>query len=295
MIPTSSFKYYAALFLAVTVWSASIVITKLTIEGIGPLALSFFRACVAFLFLLPFALKSGFRFNMIFTKKAMMYGFFGYGGNLVLLTLGLQSCSANISAIIHGLFPVFMVFFGHLMLSERFTNYKFGGIFLSIVGVTIATAGDFSSNNSSLWGVILVILSMMTWAFYSVYAKKTAHDMPSIVLTQLCLGSSVLLIFPLFIGEAVITGFSLPDGPTILSILYLGIMSGGIAVILWNYGLRKVSSAISGIYFNLMPVLGLFFAFFIGERINTIQIAGCILVFAGVLLGTGDELKKRPL
>jgi len=295
MISKSNFKYYAALILAVVIWSSSIIVTKVTIAGFGPIALSFSRALVAFLFLLPFSLKQGFRFKMLLSRQAAIYGIFGYGGNLLLLTLGLQHCSAGISAIIHGLFPFFMILFGHFMLAEGVNKFKTFGMLFSIAGVIIASIGDFAANDGTLWGILLVVLSVFTWAFYSVYAKKTAATLNSLVLTQLCLGTSVIFIAPLFLLEMALVGIQLPTPAALGSILYLGALSGGIAVILWNYGLKKINSAVSGIYFNLMPVFGLIFAFFIGESITTIQIAGCLLVFTGVLIGTLFNPSKKTL
>jgi len=289
----SDLKFYIALIFAVVIWASSIVVTKLTIQGIGPITLCFSRALVAFLFLYPFAYKHGFQFKMLLSKRAMIYGIFGYGGNLLLLTLGLIYCSANISAIIHGLFPVFMIILGYYMVSEKITKIKIFGILFSVIGVMIATIGGFSNNSGTLIGIILVVLSVLTWSFYSVYVKKTASAMNSFVLTETCLGASLIFIFPLFIGEVVFKGISLPSSETLLSILYLGAMSGGAAIILWNYGVRKVNSAVSGIYFNLMPVFGLIFAAFIGEKINYIQIFGCGLVFLGVLIGTSSETSNR--
>lgn len=293
MVLKSNLKFYMALIFAVVVWASSIIVTKLTIQGIGPITLSFSRALVAFLFLYPFAFRNGFKLKMLLTRNAMIYGVFGYGGNLLLLTFGLKYCSANISAIIHGLFPVFMIFLGYCMLSEKITKIKIFGILFSVIGVIVATIGDLSSNSGTLTGIVLLVLSVLTWSFYTVYAKKTASEENPFVLTEICLGASVIFIFPLFVGEAAFIGISFPASETLLSILYLGIMSGGIAIILWNYGIQKVNSAVSGIYFNLMPVFGLVFAAFIGEKINPIQIIGCGLVFLGVLIGTSSEISKR--
>lgn len=295
MISKSNLKYYLALIFAVVIWSSSIIVTKVTIAGFGPVALSFSRALVAYLFLLPFSINQGFHFKMLFSRQAAIYGILGYGGNLILLTFGLQYCSAGISSIIQGLSPFFMIFFGYFLLSEEVTKNKIQGILLSVAGVIIATIGDFASNEGTIWGIILVVLSVFTWAFYSVYAKKTGAGLNSLVLTQLCLGISVLFIAPLFLLEVGLSGIELPSIAALGSILYLGIMSGGVALILWNYGLKYVNSAISGIYLNLIPVFGLIFAFFIGESINHIQIAGCLLVFAGVLIGTGFKKGKKDI
>jgi drug/metabolite transporter (DMT)-like permease len=54
--------------------------------------------------------------------------------------------------------------------------------------------------------------------------------------------------------------------------------------VLWNYSLKRIDSTVAGIYFNLMPVIGLIIAYFAHERIAFLQIAGSVLILAGVLV-----------
>lgn len=100
-------KNHLALIAAVIVWSSAFVVSKVALTGIGPVTLTSIRIIICFILLLPFTIERGFRFRNLFRKESFAYGIFGYGGNLMLLTLGLTACSAGISAISHGLFPVF--------------------------------------------------------------------------------------------------------------------------------------------------------------------------------------------
>ncbi|HVI41048.1 MAG TPA: DMT family transporter [Anaerovoracaceae bacterium] len=287
MLSIKNAKYYIALISAVFIWSSAFIVTKFALTDLGPITLSAIRILIAFLVLLPISLKRGFHFKNLFTKNAFLYGIFGYGGNLVLLSVGLLTCTANISAIIHGLFPVFMIILGHSMLNEGFTRNKVLGIIFSVAGVVIASIGDLSQNSSTtLLGILLVAVSVLTWAFYSVYSKKTAGGMDTFVLSELCFGTGFLCVLPFVILEQLYTDFSMPSGGAIFSLFYLGIMSGTVGILLWNFALKKIDSSVAGIYFNLMPVIGLFLAIFAHERIAFLQISGCILILAGVFICT---------
>lgn len=290
MLPVKNAKYYFALFSAVFIWSSAFIVTKVALTDLGPITLSLFRVLIAFIVMLPFALKRGFQFKYLFTKTAFIYGIFGYGGNLIFLSLGLITCTANISAIIHGLFPFFMILFGYSMLNESITRNKILGIIFSVAGVFIASIGDLSQKSgTTILGLALVAVSVLTWAFYSVYSKKTSEGMDSFVLSEICFGTGFLCILPLAVIELLFTSFTMPDTDALFSIFYLGAMSGGLGIVLWNYGLKEIDSSIAGIYFNLMPVIGLFLAFFVHERIAFLQIAGSILILAGVLICTKPE------
>lgn len=283
-------KYYIAIFAAVFIWSSAFIAAKVALTGLGPFTLSLFRISIAFAVLLPFAWKRGFRFGNLFSKNAFLYGIFGYGGNLVLLTLGLMTCTASISAIIHGLFPVFMIFFGYTMLSERITRNKILGIIFSVAGVVIASVGDLTQDSTTtLIGIVLVVASVLTWAYYSVFSKKTAGGMDTFVLSEICFGAGLLCILPFALLEQLFTDFSIPGPKALFSLVYLGVMSGALGIVLWNFGLKKIDSAVAGVYFNLMPVIGLVLAFFFHERIALPQVAGCILILAGVFICTRPE------
>lgn len=290
MLSFNNTKYYVAVFTAVFIWSSAFIVTKVALTGLGPITLSTIRFLIAFAILLPFARKRGFRFKNLFAKNAFLYGIFGYGGNLVLLSVGLLTCTANISAIIHGLFPIFMILLGYFMLNESITRKKILGILFSISGVVLASIGDLSQNSgTTILGIVLVTFSVLAWAFYSVYSKKTAEAIDTFVLSELCFGTGFLCILPFAVLEQLLTDFSMPSSGAIFSLLYLVIMPGGLAIVLWNFGLKKIDSAVAGIYFNLMPVIGLFLAFFAHERIAFLQVSGCILILAGVFVCTKPE------
>lgn len=294
MMKIRNVKYYIALFAAVFIWSSAFIATKFALTGLAPFTLSAIRILIAFTALLPFAWKRGFRFPNLFSKRSFLYGLYGYGGNLVLLSLGLTSCTANISAIIHGLFPVFMIILGYTMLNETITRNKVLGIIFSVLGVVIASVGDLSQNSgTTLLGILLVAISVLTWAYYSVYAKKTAGEMDTFVLSEICFGTGFLCVLPFAILEQFFVTFSMPEPRALVSLLYLGIMSGMVGILLWNYGLKKVDSTVSGIYFNLMPVIGLFFAFLTHERIAFLQVFGCILILIGVAVCTKPGKEKN--
>lgn len=285
MISAKNAKYYFALSTAIFIWSSAFLVTKFALTDFKPITLAAVRIFIAFIVMLPIALKRGFQFKFLFTKTALIYGIFGYGGNLALLGLGLVTCTANISAVIHGLFPFFMVVLGYYMLSESVTRNKILGIIFSVAGVFIASVGDLTQNSgTTILGIVFVAVSVLTWAYYSVYSKKKGEGMDSFVLSEICFGAGFLCVLPFAVLELLAAGFTMPGPDAIFSLLYLGVMSGGLGIVLWNYSLKKIDSTVAGIYFNLMPVIGLFLAYFAHERIAFLQIAGSILILAGVLV-----------
>lgn len=293
MFSAKNAKYYVALFIAIFIWSSAFLVAKFALTEFKPVTLAAVRIFIAFFALLPIALKRGFHFRYLFSKTALIYGIFGYGGNLVFLGLGLVTCTANISAIIHGLFPFFMVVLGYYMLNESVTRNKIISVILSVAGVLIASIGDLSQHSTTtVLGIVFVAISVLTWAYYSVYSKKKGAGMDSFVMSEICFGAGFLCVLPFAVIEQLVTGFTIPGPDTVLSLLYLSVISAGLGTVLWNFSLKRIDSTIAGIYFNLMPVIGLVLAYFAHERIAFLQIAGSVLILAGVLVCTRPDNKN---
>ena len=294
MLSVKTAKYHIALFSAVFIWSSAFIVTKVALTDLGPFTLSAIRIFIAFIVLLPVALKRGFHFNSLFTKRAFIYGIFGYGGDLVLLSFGLATCTASIAAIIQGLFPIFMILLGHYMLKESITKDKVLGIIFSVAGVFIASVGNLSQNSGmTILGIGFIAASVLSWAFYSVYSKKAGEGTDSFVLTEICSGAGFLCVLPFAVIELVFNGFAMPGADAIFSLFYLGVISGALGLVLWIYGMKKVDSTVTGIYYNLVPVIGLSLAFFAHERITFLQLAGSGLALVGVFIGTRQEKQVR--
>jgi len=290
----SGWKDYLALIAAVFFWSSAFVFSKHALIGFGPITLAAFRIVLCFLLLLPLAARRGFHMKDLLRKDSFFFGIVGYGGNMALVTLGLSGCSAGISAVAHGMFPVFMIFFGYLLLSEKVNLQKGIGVCFAVGGVVMATIGDLAVNEGShLWGVLLVVLSVFIWAWYSVTVKKKAVAMDAIILTELGFGTATITFLPLALGEMALTGLPTPDVTTLIAILYLAVMSGIFATICWNAAVKKVPAVVSGVFFNLMPVIGLGFALLAGEGASWLNVTGCGLVLIGVLFTTLEKRKPR--
>jgi drug/metabolite transporter (DMT)-like permease len=67
-------------------------------------------------------------------------------------------------------------------------------------------------------------------------------------------------------------------------LVFLGVVSSGVAFILYNYALKTIGGTVSSLGINFIPVFTLFFGFiFLGETMNWIQILGGLLII--ILMG----------
>lgn len=290
--------YYGALILCIFIWSTVPIATKSGIDSFGPVTFAWIRGATGFLLVLPFALKRGMKIRNMFTPRAMFYGLMAFVLNTMLMTVGMQWCSANVSSILQATMPVFMLMGGVLFLSEKLTLWKSIGAFTATAGIVITClGGSLIDENTTVWGILIVATAPLTWTVYSIFMKKKDSGADPIIITAYVLGCGSLLSVPLLIGElAFVTGFPDAGAGAWLVGAYAGFICLGVGNLMWTIGVSRIDASITGLFYNTCPIIGVILSVFYGETVSLLQTGGCAVVIIGVLLGMKDEFKirKRP-
>lgn len=294
---TSHLRYYLYLMIAIVAWASLPVVGKATLSMAGPVTISIFRGIFAFLFILPFALKAGFRPGMLLTKKALFYGSVAFLCNTVVMQAGLSWCSANVASILQATMPVCMLIGGVLCLGEVMTAWKAVGAVLATAGIVITCiGGTLIDENTTIVGILMAASTSVTWTIYSVHIKKYDENLPAAIIAAMTFGVGVVLTAPFCIGEILlVTGIPAFTPEMVLSLLYLGVVILGVANMAWSAGVARVDAAVSGLLFNLSPVLGMLLALLAGEVMSGLQFFGCAVVIVGIFLGFRDQRREERL
>lgn len=80
--------------------------------------------------------------------------------------------------------------------------------------------------------------------------------------------------------------------------LYIGIVTTGIANLLWNKSLTVMDASVCSMFYPLQPMFSaLFSVILLGEKIIAELIVGGILIAVGVLVGLGfpGRIRRRSL
>lgn len=267
------------------------VMGKATLSMTGPVTISFFRGLTALIVVYPIARRQGFRMKMLFTKNALFYGLIAFLLNTVVMQVALGWCSANVASILQAAMPICMLVGGVLCLNEKMTLFKGLGAVLATAGiVTTCVGGTLIDENTTIVGILLAATTSITWTIYSVHIKKYDETTPSSVIAMMTFGVGILLTAPFALGEVVfITGMPEFSWEMVFMFFYLGSIVLGAGNISWSAGVAKIDAAISGLLFNLSPVLGMAFAMAAGEQLSLLQFFGCAVVILGISIGFRDE------
>jgi drug/metabolite transporter (DMT)-like permease len=60
---------------------------------------------------------------------------------------------------------------------------------------------------------------------------------------------------------------------------------------LWNTGVRRMEASAAGAFTNVVPVVGLGFAVWLGEAVSPVQLLGGVVAGAGIVLA---QRRARP-
>lgn len=281
-----------ALIAAMVIWGVTMVITKSALRDVGPFTLLALRFALAWVLLIPFARRRGYRVGLSIKPIFLAFGITGIVLHNGLETVGLNFTSAGSGALIIAGVPAVTAALSVVFLKETVTKMQVAGIALSIAGVLVVSdAGVTGLGPKEMLGNLLIFGGVIAWAVYTIQGKKLVVDLPALVATTAGTGAAVLFLVPLAIGEVAVTGIPTLTLQTTLGILYLGAMASAVAYALWNAALNHVDASVAAPYVNLVPVIGLLAALLIGEPTNPMQLAGGLIVGTGLYLSEAGRIR----
>jgi drug/metabolite transporter (DMT)-like permease len=244
------------------------------------------RFAIAYLLLLPFAIRQGYRLRHSLEPRVFWYGFTGIVLFFGFQNIGLLFTSAVSTVLVQSIVPATTALFACAFLGERLSPRRIAGIALALAGsvlVALTTRSTHAGSNPLL-GNLLVFGSVLAWGVYTTQGKRLGGQIKPVALTVASFGSALLVLLPLAAGEIALQGWPRLTLPSLAAVLYLGIVVSGLTMWLWNVAISLVEASVAGLYINLMGVVGVAIALLAGETISPGQVLGGAIVLAGVLL-----------
>ena len=279
-----------ALF-AVTVWGASFVATKISLQYASPSTVVWLRFAMGVL-ILGFAVWFSKQFSLPQGKDwgyFALLGFLGITFHQWLQSTGLVTAQATTTGWIIASTPIFMALLGLLVLQEYLVWYQIAGIILAACGVLlVVTKGDLAAVSSGQFGTpgdFLVLISAPNWAVFSALSRSGLKKHPSTSMMFYVMSFGWLFTSILFFFSAGINEISSIPWDGWIAITFLGVCCSGIAYIFWYDALKVLPVAQTGAFLYLEPIITLLVAALVlKENILLASLVGGIIILTGVWL-----------
>ncbi|MFI3330809.1 MAG: DMT family transporter [Rikenellaceae bacterium] len=287
--------------LACILWGSAFASAKYAFGFMPPILLSGMRFTLAGLLLLPLLryqkvdifkeIKENWKFMSVF---AFMQTFLQYG----IFYMGLDRVPADISAIIIGAGPLFVVVMAHFtMKGEKITTRKMLALLLALSGVAFISwfkGGVAQESNAVFYiGVCMLIFSNIIGSYTNIMVAKYKNTLSPILLTSFANFTGGLMLFG--------CGFALEDFPShslnwqfYASLLWLAVIpAAGFSI--WYSLLQRKGVKVSDLnmWKFIIPVSGcvLSWIFLKSDEPNLYSVVGIVVITLALRLYNGGKSK----
>jgi probable blue pigment (indigoidine) exporter len=194
----------------------------------------------------------------------------------------------NLAVVIN---PFLVALLSSLLMKRYIQRKEWIGMIFSTIGLVIATYPLLQHSHSTLSGLLLLIIGMISMAIGSIYFQKQKLELPSLVINawQVLFGGIILII------PSVILEFDKPfifDMNLIIYLIWSVLGVSIFAMILWFY-LLKQDAVKANIWLFLTPIAGyLLSSTLLGEKVTVYDVIASLFVFTGLYLSGNFQLNK---
>ena len=272
------------LIVASLIWGTAFVAQTTGMDHIGPLTFTNIRFLIGGLIVFPLAIKEIPRFKKLLKKKKLFIIIFLTGLSLLLGTFlqqyALQYTKIGNAAFLTILYVPFVPIISRFILKKKIHWSIWLSVSICLIGSYYLTV---ENSFDAQFADFLVIICALFFALHCIFIDEYFEivDAPFTLATSqflLCFLYSLPFVFifenPTLIGIK----------KEIFELLYVGVLSSGVAYTLQIIGQRYVKPSTAAITFSLEGVFGSLAAWIIlSQFLTPIQIFGCFLILVGVL------------
>lgn len=264
----------------VFIWGVNFSFIKIGLEDFPPLFLSALRfalVAVPAVFFVPFPKTSV--LNVL--GVGLFLGVVKFGLLFVAMDVGVTAGMASLLLQLQVLFTILLCY---LFLKESLSLNQGFGLLLSGAGFTLFLLSD--DTNSSLLGLVLIMLAALSWAVSNLIMKRTQ----GVNFLHFMIWVSLIPPIPMFL----LSYFLESQNPielllgasrnSWLALIYVSFISTLFAFAIWGKLLKAYSASTITPFALLIPVVGIIASSLIlEETLSQSEIIGTILIMSGLV------------
>lgn len=281
------FPYFILFILALT-WGSSFILIKRGLESYSSSEVGALRVSIAWLFLLPFAIK---RMKNFKRNQWILFAVVGIVGSLApafLFAAAQKGIDSSLAGILNSLTPLFTLIAGVVFFKLRPKWFNIAGVILGLIGaiglVSVSGTGNFTFN---IGYALLIVIAAACYAVNVNVIKAYLYDLHPITITAMAffMVGPPALVYLFGFTPFVQTLQHTPDAMLGLAyIAILAIVGTGLALMLFNNLIQMTSPVFASSVTYFIPIIALLWGIADGEHFKPGFIFWVALVIIGVLL-----------
>ncbi len=204
-------------------------------------------------------------------------------------TIGINMTSASESGLMIALIPVVVAVMSYFFLKERPSRTQWLFILTSVAGVVFITVMKGLNTTGGLAGFALLAGAVISAGVFNILSRKLSLSFKPIEITFFMMTAGFLVFNAISLTEHLmqerVGQYFVPfvRTQTLMTLIYLGVLSSVGAFFLLNYMLSKLEAAQVAVFGNLVTVVSIFAGIIIlNEQFSWFHIAGSVLILVGV-------------
>ena len=268
----SLFDYFLLTILAL-IWASAFFNIKIATYSFGPVTIAFLRV---FFGAIPVLLLCYFKNIKIeaFSNDwhwFAMIGFINLVAPFFLIAYGVKSVQSNLAAILMSTTPLSSTVLGHLYLkNEKFNFVKTIGILIGFSGIVFLFSDNLLIDENNFLSALLILLGSTCYVIGGVLTLKISKKKNENVTGSILIWATIILIpLVVFIEQP---WYIKPRLDSTISVIYLGLVSTGIAWLLRFKILVKNGLIFQSQVSYLIPIFGTILSYIFLKEIITFKV-----------------------
>jgi len=290
---------YLALTLTSIIWGTTWVASRIGVQHVPGLQISYIRQFIAgsllliFFFIRGEKLPTWQQFRWLFVLSIFTFvlsnGF---------STWSVKYVSSGLAALISALYPLCVVIIEMIFFKRNNnTSLTFIGLFIGLAGVAIVFYENafHEQPEGYSYGVILGVIAMIGWSIGTIYIARNKYQMnPYYAIGwQMFFGSFLICLLALTTNNN-ISFIEIPS-QTWIVIAYLVSFGSVVAFVAFIYTVKYLSPAIASLYAYINPFVAMIVgSILLDEPLTFNLIIGALITLAGVyIVNYSIKIKER--
>ena len=275
------------LLLLVLIWGSNFSIVKAAIEEIPAFGFNTLRMATACIVLLTVSRLSG---EAVPDRgdwpRLMTLGFFGHCCYQLAFVSGLARTTVANSSLILGCMPISVLVLNALSgRPEAVGRRQWLGVGLAVAGVYLVAGEGAGATSETLLGDALTLGALWCWAWYTTGSRALLRRYSPLRLSAYATLVGTLCYAPFGVPDLLRLDWGGVSGWAWVALVISGLLALSVAHIIWYTGVKRLGSARTSVYSNLIPVAAMAVAFlWLHEPIGAVRLVGATLVLTGLVL-----------